>query len=183
MPRVVRSVGVLTLEADAPLVSANFVCERCSSAARLFILATKASIEPASQRAAVSARLFPDGISIPSRTWNRVSCSPACTFTTDCMSARSASYERMSASVIVMFAPVSPFFSLLSSSTTSAVITFVTLAAGMACSLPEVPTNPRPETATAADPLDGQGSDGAVPGTTSVVWRRCVAATAGIGRR
>src|SRR2546425_9692226 len=89
----------------------------------------------------------------------------------------------MSASVMVMFAPVSPFFSLLSSSTTSAVITFVTLAAGMACSLPEVPTNPRPENATAADPIDGQGSDGAVPGATSVVWRRCVAATAGVGRR
>src|SRR5437667_10538311 len=80
------------------------------------------------------------------------------------MSARSASYERMSASVIVMFAPVSPFFSLLSSSTTSAVITFVTLAAGMACSLPEVPTNPRPETAIAPDPLDGQGRQAPGPG-------------------
>ena len=83
------SDGVLTLAADAPLVSANFVCLRCIAAARAFMRETKASIEPASQRARVSARLLADGINMPCRTWNSVSCSPVSTLTTDCSLFRS----------------------------------------------------------------------------------------------
>ena len=51
------------------------------------------------------------------------------------------------------------------------------------CHHPEPASNPRPETPTAAEPREGQGRLGAVPGTTSDVRRRCVGATAGIGRR
>src|SRR2546421_94489 len=159
----------LTHTKFADTSGANFVCVRWRSAARLFILVTKASIELESQRAAVSARLFADGINIPSRTWKSVSCSPTSTFTTDCWSRRSDSYAPTSASLMVMFGPVSPFFSLLSSSTMSAVITLVTLAAGVACSLPELATRPSPPMPTAAAPRNGQGRVGAAPGTTSVL--------------
>src|SRR5260370_21322251 len=65
----------------------------------------------------------------------------------------------------------------------SAVITFVTLAAGIACSLPELPTKPRPETPTAPAPGDGQGSGGAVPGMTCEAGSNGVAENGGIRRR
>jgi hypothetical protein len=66
---------------------------------------------------------------------------------------------------------------------TSAVITLATLAAGIACSLPELATRPRPDTPTAAEPRDGQGRAGAAPGMVSVARSRWTGATAGIGRR
>jgi len=47
--------------------------------------------------------------------------------------------------------------------TTSAVITLATLAAGTGFSLPDEAMKPRLETATAAEPVLGQGSVGAVP--------------------
>jgi len=86
-------------------------------------------------------------------------------------------------SVIVMVGPASPFSSGLSLRATSAVMTFVTLAAGIACSLPELAMKPRPETPTAAEPRAGQGRAGVAPWTTSALGSRAVAATAGIGRK
>src|SRR5437899_10645800 len=66
---------------------------------------------------------------------------------------------------------------------TSAVITFVMLAAGKVWAFPELARRPRPETPTAAEPRDGQGRPGAVPGTTSDVRKRWAGETAGMGRR
>ena len=183
MPRLRRSVGVLTLAADAPAGSANLVCVSFIVVARTFILSTKAGMEPASHRAIVSAKLFADGMSIPSRTCSSLSCSPAWTLTTDCLSAKSAWYACTSTSVNVIVGPASSFLRGLSSSTMSAVITLVTLAAGRVFSLPELATKPRPDTPTAAAPWDGHGSAGAVPGTTSVGGSFPAAATAGIGRK
>ena len=82
-----------------------------------------------------------------------------------------------------MVGPDSPFFSLWSSRTISPVITLVTLAAGIACSLPEEAIKPSPDTPTAAEPLAGQGRVGAVPGTWSAAGRSAVAETGGIGLR
>ena len=65
MPSVSRSLGVLTLAGDAPLVSANLVCVSRIAVARSFMRETKASIDPASHRATVSARLLAEGMSIP----------------------------------------------------------------------------------------------------------------------
>ena len=90
MPSAIRSRGVLTFLGETPLASAKVVLAKWSALARRFILATNASVEPASQRASVSAMLFPEGMSSASRAWNSESCSPARTSTTDCISAASA---------------------------------------------------------------------------------------------
>src|SRR5207249_11510006 len=82
-----------------------------------------------------------------------------------------------------MVGPSSPRLSGLSVSRTSAVMTLVTLAAGIACSLPELAIRPSPDTPTAAAPRSGQGLEGGVPFTTCVAGRAELAVTAGTGRR
>src|SRR5438105_15751586 len=82
-----------------------------------------------------------------------------------------------------MDGPGAPAASACPLGITRAVITLVTLAAGIASSLPELAMNPRPDTPTAAAPRAGQGSAGGVPETTSDCGRTDLAATAGIGLR
>src|SRR5258708_15334296 len=72
---------------------------------------------------------------------------------------------------MVIVGPVSFFLRGLSSRITRAVMTLATLAAGIACSLPELPINPRLWTPTAAEPRLGQGMAGAGPASNPLYGR------------
>src|SRR2546421_10263087 len=82
-----------------------------------------------------------------------------------------------------MDGPVWPSPNGLSCMTTRAVITFATLAVGICASLPESASLPRPDTPTAAEPVLGQGSEGAEPAMVFCETTEEVAATAGTGRK
>ena len=79
--------------------------------------------------------------------------------------------------------PESPLTRALSASTTIAVITFATLAAGAGDASPEVAMRPSPEAPTAAEPTPGHGRLGGVPGIVDWTGLEVVAATSGIGLR
>ena len=71
----------------------------------------------------------------------------------------------------------------MSVSTTSAVITLATLAAGIGCSLPDVAIAPSPLTPIAAEPMLGHGSWGASPAITVWTGSDVEAEAAGIVRK
>ena len=60
------SLAVLTVAGSTPLASAYRVLRSPSRRARVFIFATNAASEPASQRASREAMLLPEGMSIAS---------------------------------------------------------------------------------------------------------------------
>ena len=85
--------------------------------------------------------------------------------------------------VIEIDGPGSLILRGLSSRTTSAVITLVTLAEGSGCSLPELAMKPRPETPIAATPVVGHWTVGATPAVVVSAGRPALAAIAGMGRK
>jgi hypothetical protein len=77
------SAAVETVPGSNPLGSVYVVWFIPSAPASVFISARRRISLPATVAARMEAMLLPEGISNPSSSWRSVSCSPACTATTD----------------------------------------------------------------------------------------------------